>query len=342
MPGGALFTCIGEMLIDFTPECSGGTGADGVAAGMHPARYLAHPGGSVANVAVALARLGANARFIGALSRDAFGEMLAETLRREGVDISALQRNAAPTALALVMLTPSGDRAFSFYGDGAAHTLLDAAELPVPLWQSPGWCCTGSVVLTAEPARSTVLGAMQAARTARIPVAFDVNVRRTLWPSEDELREVLRQALAGADVVKVSEEDAPYLMDELSPLDTSEAEEALARAILDSGPSLVALTLGPRGCFLSTERERVRVPGVATRAIDTTGAGDAWLGAFLCTLARAGVVTVEALQALPAETIYHAGAFANAAAALSATRPGGIASLPRAAELPQANGNAAE
>ncbi len=333
----ATITCVGEMLIDLIPDVTPGADPDGAP------RYRAHPGGALANVAVAVARLGGTARFVGALSTDAFGEQLLGTLTREGVATAAVQRTDALTALAVVSLSGHGERRFTFYGADAAHTRLDAARFPPGLLaeDETAICCAGSVALAAEPARTAVFAAMDAARAAGALVAFDVNARPALWPSPRELRRVLREAMPRCDLLKLSEEDAPFLLAEEEVPQPLEGDAALdretleraGRLALEQGVSLVALSLGADGVLLLTRSQRLYVPTQAVRAIDTTGAGDAWMGAFLVALTRLGAKSPARLRALPPATLERAARLANAAAALSCTRPGGIASLPTAAEL---------
>lgn len=322
---------IGEMLIDFIPNLAIPAGATG------SPFYEPHPGGAVANAAVALTRLGRPARFLGKLSTDSFGRLLLRTLQENGVDTSAVALTTqGPTTLVLVALEPNGQREFTFYRQATADTLLAREDLVPQIWQDVAICHAGSVLLASEPARAATLEALDQARRRGLPVSFDVNARPALWRSEAHLRETLAEVIPRTDLLKFSAEEAHYLDPDLTeppdPID-SPTLFALGQKLLARGPRLVVLTRGALGALLMTKQQRVAVATSTSQALDTTGAGDAFMGALLWLLLEHDWLTTARWTNLQANELREAGAFANRAASLSCTRYGGIASLPTLAEL---------
>lgn len=319
---------VGEMLIDFIPAP---VGVDGTLC------YQPHPGGAVANAAVALARLGGSARFLGKLGEDSFGRLLLDVLQENRVDTRYVPTTArGNTTLVLVTLQENGQREFTFYRQQTADTLLEVSDLDQQAWQDVVLCHAGSVSLSAEPASAATLAALAQARQRGLLVSFDVNARLALWNSEDELRAMLERVIASVDLLKCSAEEAHYLDPTLpGPLDPADSQglRALGKRLLEQGPSLVIITRGPLGALLLTPRHTCETPALTRRALDTTGAGDAFMGALLRKLMEHTWTTQESLAALSAQNLQELGEFANKVAGISCTRYGGIASLPSLAEL---------
>ena len=325
----ALF--VGEMLIDFIPTPDGLNGSP---------VYQPHPGGAVANAAVALARLGGAARFVGKLGEDSFGRLLLRTLQDNRVDTRftpiTLEGN---TTLVLVTLQEHGQREFTFYRQRTADTLLEARDLDASAWEDVAFCHAGSVLLASEPARSAMLLALDEAHRLGLSTSFDVNARLMLWTSEAELRVALAQVVERVDLLKCSAEEVHYLDETLKePLDPADTPGlcALGARLLDRGPALVIITRGPLGALLINRQQSVEVPTLSVKALDTTGAGDAFMGAALYQLLIHARTSAVHLALLDAEELRALGTFANTAAGLSSTRYGGIASLPSLAEVEQA------
>lgn len=319
---------IGEMLIDFIPTTNDLNDSP---------CYQPHPGGAVANAAVALARLGGASRFVGKLSEDSFGRLLLDVLRENQVDTRFIPTTSqSHTTLALVTLQANGQRAFSFYRQQTADTLLEASELDEHAWDDVAIVHAGSVLLTVDPARSATLAALEQAQQRDITVSFDVNARPALWQTETELRTMLGQVIAYIDLLKCSAEEAHYLdptrATPFEPTDT-DGLVALGQHLLAQGPSLVLITLGELGALFITHQHTAMVAASTVQALDTTGAGDAFMGAILAQLLKYSWLTKTQLAALNAQQLQVLGTFANKAAGLSCTRYGGIASLPFLAEM---------
>ena len=322
---------IGEMLIDFIPDAPSLVGVKGTPC-YHP-----HPGGAPANVAVAIARLGGASRFIGKLSEDGFGQMLAQVLIDNHVDTLYLKTTRqAPTSLAMVTLLANGERQFTFYRVGTADTLLEVSELDWNSWQDAVICHAGSVSLSIEPSRSATLAALDYTRQAGCIATFDANVRPALWASNADIQEAIEDVIGRTDVLKFSSEEAVF-MGELEALPATGPDVkqlyTLGVDLLTRGPSLVIITRNAQGALLMTADFQVEVPAPPVSPIDTTGAGDAFMGAILYQLVQRNCSTPADVRRLSEEDLRDLGSFANRVAGLSITRYGGISSLPFINEL---------
>ncbi len=305
---------MGELLIDFTP--SGVTPAG-------QALFARNPGGAPANVAVQAARVGVSAGFLGCVGEDPFGRFLRDTLVGCGVDTQGLRLcPQAATSLAFVQLNDRGDRDFSFYRDPGADTLLTDSPALRRLIDDCTLLCFGSLLLTAEPARSAVPALAAYARTRGKLTAYDPNWRPPLWPDEPTGVAAMQSLIPLADVMKVSGEELTLLTGAADPA-------AGARCLLSQGVSLVVVTLGPSGCAVFTPAFAFQAPTYNTHVVDTTGSGDSFFGALLARIVRSGRHPQDLTQAELAEFA----AFANAAGALCATQPGAIPALPDAAAI---------
>ena len=305
-------TTIGEVLIDLTQ-----TGVNG----QNVPVFAANPGGAPANVAVAAARLGASAAFIGKVGRDGFGAYLTGVLTENGVDASGVRADETPTTMAVVTVAPGGERSFRFVR--GADALLTEDEVDTALIEGSKVLHFGSVSLTAEPARSATLFAARHAREHGVLVSYDPNYREALWPDREEAVARMCAPLPLADVLKLSDEELPLLTGTDDPAEGT-------RRLADRGVSLVLLTLGGEGAFWRWQGKTGLVPGVATAVADTNGAGDTFLGAVLSRLVRRGEKPLEGLTVRELEDIL---AFANRAASKTCSRSGAIPAMPTLAEL---------
>ena len=250
--------------------------------------YSPHPGGAVANVAVAIARLGGSSRFIGGVAEDEFGRLLVQVLAENHVDTRYVRVfKEAPTAVALVTLQADGQRRFTFFRQSTADSQLQVEDLNWSAWHDAAICHVGGVLLSTEPARSATLAAMDYTRRAGSIVSFDVNVRPSLWASHAAIRDTIAKGVERADILKLSVEEAEFV-GQVSPTDPPEKDwlNTLGESLLERGPRLVIITTGANGALLLTARQRVEVRQLPVRPIDTTGAGDAFIGAVLYKLVQ--------------------------------------------------------
>lgn len=308
---------LGEILIDFT---SAGFGPDG------QLLYERNAGGAPANVAVAASRLGGRAAFIGTTGNDVFGSFLRETLKRYGVETRGMSvTEAHPTTLAFVTLSPEGERSFSFYRNPGADTALSIDRLEYDLVTRARFLHVGSLSLTHEPARSATFGAVIAAKQAGVYISCDPNWRESLWEHRtEEARRLIWELLSYADLVKVSEEELELL--------TGTCDHALGAAeLLVQGAQLVLVTLGADGVFYKTRMTEGIVPSFPVPVLDTTGAGDAFVGSVLYRMTRrqGGANPFILSQAeLEADLL-----FANAVASRCVTKRGAIPAMPALSEV---------
>lgn len=307
-PGGRV-AVLGEALIDLLPE-----GAD---------RFRARPGGSPANVALALARLGVGTAFLGRTSTDRWGRRLREHLGSEGVDLAAAPIGDEPTAIALVDVAEDGQPTYRFLWEGTADRMLTVQDLPSPL--DVAALHVGSVACLLPPGAEAIVALVEREHTEML-VTFDPNVRPALAPDPDVARDRLHRLAAHAHVVKTSDEDLAFLFPGRDPEDA-------AWSLLDAEATrLVVLTRGARGAEVLTPRLQLTVPPADRGAVvDTVGAGDTFMAGLIAGLAEHGLLDAERLKRVDADTARAVATLAAEAAAVVVTRPG--ADPPRRDEL---------
>ena len=306
-------TAVGEILIDLTQS---GENELGIPV------FAANPGGAPANLAVAAARLGASAAFIGKVGADSFGTLLRDTLLSNHVDVSGLVTDPKNrTTLAVVALDRQGERTFSFYRDPSADVNLRSEEISTEQLKNTRFLHFGSVSLTTEPARSATLHAVETAKGHGALISYDPNYRASLWSDEATAVERMKEPLALVDVLKVSDEELPLLTG------TADLEEG-SRLLGDMGIGLVLVTLGANGAFYRFRGATGHIPGVKVTVGDTNGAGDTFLGAALSQLVR-----FPDLESVSVEELERIIAIANKSAALTTSRHGAIPAMPSFAEV---------
>ncbi len=174
--------CFGELLIDFVSMQSG------VTVGDSPGFYKT-PGGAPANVAVAAARLGIPAAFLGMVGDDPFGHYLEGVVRADGVDTRGLRFHPdARTALAFVSNTLDGDRSFSFYRNPSADMLMRPEDVALDVIDDYRVFHHGSITLIGEPSRAATLAAVEYARSRGKLISYEPNLRMAPWPNADAAR----------------------------------------------------------------------------------------------------------------------------------------------------------
>lgn len=307
--------CLGELLIDFVPTV---TGCDLATAET----FKKAAGGAPANVAVGLSRFGVASGFMGKIGNEGFGRFLVQTLADAGVDTGPLvPTDEALTALAFVSLRADGEREFLFYRSPSADMLFAPADVDEAALARAKILHFGSISLISDPSRSGTLHAVETARRLGLRIAYDPNLRLRLWPSVEAAQAGMRLGLLQAEIVKIGEEEIHFLTGLHDPV-------AGARALWHDRIKLMAVTRGAAGCIWLTPDAEGEVPGIEVKAVDTTGAGDAFMAGLL-----AGIVELEGAP-LDAAALDRICLFANAAGAVTTTARGAIPSLPdRAAVL---------
>ncbi|KAK8560701.1 hypothetical protein V6N13_026137 [Hibiscus sabdariffa] len=312
--GKSLIVSFGEMLIDFVPTVSGVSLAEAPG-------FLKAPGGAPANVAIAVARLGGKASFVGKLGDDEFGRMLADILKQNGVsDDGVLFDQGARTALAFVTLRADGEREFMFYRNPSADMLLKPEELNLDLIRSAKVFHYGSISLIVEPCRSAHLKAMEVAKEAGALLSYDPNLRLPLWPSADEARKQILSIWDKADIVKVSDVELEFLTG------SDKVDDETAMKLGRPNFTLLLVTLGEKGSRYYTKKFHGAVDAFHVNTVDTTGAGDSFVGALLCKIVHDPSILENESKLREVLT------FANACGAITTTKKGAIPALPTEAD----------
>jgi len=309
VPSGTVVV-VGEALVDVVPGPAGGEPRD-------------LPGGSPANVAVTLGRLGRTPVLVTSLADDARGRAVRAWLEASDVRVAADAPASGRTSAAVVRLARDGSASYEFdlAWDVTPGTLGRAAaadDLAV--------LHAGSIATVLAPGADVVEAAMRAAR-GRALVTFDPNARPAITPDVDGVRDRVERLVGLSDVVKVSEEDLGWYYPGVDPLDA-------ARRWAEAGPVLVVVTFGGDGSVLVRGGDTVRVAGRTVVVADTIGAGDTFMGALLDALLGLGVhgsAAREVLAELTVDQLRSAAGWAAAAAAVTVSRPG--ADPPTRAEL---------
>ncbi len=304
----------GEALIDMfvAATADGGLVAEPVA------------GGSPYNVAIGVARLGSRSAYFGGLSQDAFGNLLAGNLAREGVDLSFAPRSSHPTTLVIVSTDAAGVPTYRFIGEGAADRMLTLADLPAALPEHIKAITFGSLAMGVEPTGSTYLALAEREKGRRV-ISVDPNLRASVVGDIAAWKVRLEKFIATANIVKSSIEDIEGTYGHTASADT------VAAGWLKSGPSLVIVTRGADGATAYWGGGSASIAGRKVPVIDTVGAGDTFHAALLNYFERKGQLTPAGLKSLTEATVKDAIAFAAAAAAVTCTRRG--ADMPRLADV---------
>lgn len=306
--------CIGEALIDFIPSKTNCDLKDVPV-------FERVCGGAPANAAAAFARLGGSSRLITQLGYDAFGDHIEEMLRSVGVDTGCILRTkAANTALAFVSLKSDGNRDFSFYRKPSADMLLDADAIKAEWFRNCGALHFCSVDLIDAPIKAAHVRAIEYARENGALISFDPNIRLPLWENADECRNTVRDFLPYADIVKISDEELEFITG------TADIEKA-AWELFGGGAKIILYSMGSEGAMVLTPEYSVQVPNHPVKAVDTTGAGDGIIGAFLYMLLSTDTDIEDK------EKMHQCLEFANLYANYSVCKNGAIASYANMDEI---------
>ena len=292
---------VGEALVDVV------VGADGRALGRHP-------GGSPANVAIGLSRLGHRAELLTWVGEDADGRLVLDHLQASGVRVVPGSTSAPATPTATATLDASGAATYEFDLDPTMPTVdLDA------LSGAEGFDVvhTGSIATVLAPGAS-VVEAMLSRTRHRATVSYDPNARPRLMGDPDVALAKMLAYVSIADVVKVSDEDLDWLHPGADPLD-------IAGSWLMRGAALVVLTRGEGGADAVTAAGHVHVPSPPTDVVDTVGAGDSFMSGLLDGLGRHRLLGADRradLRAVTGDTVREVLLHAARVAAITCSRPG--------------------
>ena len=223
----------------------------------------AHVGGGPANTAKALARLGVASYFVGGISSDEYGALIEAELLESGVDLSLVLRGDKPTALANAVIDENGVASYAFELEGTTTFDFSSSWLPV----GADVVHVGSLATLVEPGSKPLFEWVSG---LGVPVVFDPNVRPSVLSDRDMYRAAVDEWISISSVVKLSEDDLNWLYE----------DESVIESWLDSGVSVVVVTLGAAGIRAYGAGFEVTVPAAAVSLVDTVGAGDT-VGAVL-------------------------------------------------------------
>lgn len=300
---------LGELLIDFAPVSTDEEG--------YPT-LKAQPGGAPGNFLAALQKYGCSTALIGKVGDDTFGHLLVRTLQTIGIGTEGITVDPTTfTTLAFVTLDATGNRSFSFARKPGADTCLRTEEVDHALIDGCKVFHFGTLSLTNDPARGATQAAVAYAKEKGKCISFDPNLRKPLWPSDEDAKEQIEWGLHQADIVKISDEEIEFLWG-ITP------EEGAQKLLREYGVKLVYATLGPKGCHFANKQGCGEVASPSgLHVVDTTGAGDIFGGSAMSQFLRLN----KAPEDLTPEEMRGVTRFACCAASLSTQTHGGITSV---------------
>lgn len=302
--------CIGESLIDFMP-----TGDE--------LSFVAKAGGAPSNVCACIAKLGGIGCYLGKLGEDIFSRFLLKNMQKYDVNTDyTVIDGRYQTALAFVSHDENGDREFNFYRKQSCDLMLDESEIPSDILKKGDILHFCSVGLVESPSKYAHIRAIQLAKQNDCIVSFDVNVRERLWDSIDNCVKTIKEFLAYADIVKVTDEELVLL--------TQEKEEKNAvKHIFDLAKSskLLVVTKGGEGAVVYDRNgNNYFSKAVDVKVVDTTGAGDCFIG---CLLYKMNIGEAN----LTLDGIKDAMDFASLGCGVVISKKGAIESMPKLKDI---------
>lgn len=308
---------LGELLIDFTEN---GFSKQGNMI------LEANPGGAPCNVLAMLQNLGKRTAFIGKVGKDHFGSILRDTLRDIGISTENLIEDAeAPTTLAFVHTRQDGEREFSFYRNPGADMLLNKREINSNLISQSKIFHFGTLSFTSECAKEATCYAIECAKEANIIISFDPNVRMSLWDDSGKLKRAMDYGMQNCSMLKISDDELVFFADKHN------YDDAIA-VIMQRYPNIImiCLTLGKEGSVAYYNGMKIYVKSFRQdNTIETTGAGDTFMGCVL------NYILEKGLEGLEENEIQEMLKFANAAASIITTKRGALRVMPTKSEISQ-------
>lgn len=305
---------LGELLIDFTEN---GISSQGNKI------FEANPGGAPCNVLSMLQNCGRKTAFIGKVGDDSFGHLLREVVSELGIDVSGLIFDRdVPTTLAFVHTKEDGDRSFSFYRNPGADVMLTEKEVPRELIEDARIFHFGTLSMTHAASGSATRKALRIAKENGLLRSFDPNLRPPLWENLSKAKKAMEFGFSNCDILKISDDEILFFTGE-------EDIEVGIRAIREKYDiKIVFATLGKKGSMAFYKDLVVRAdPFLSDKTIETTGAGDTFMGIVLHNILEKG------LENLSENDLYAMLRMANAGASLITERRGALKVMPTLEEL---------
>jgi fructokinase len=314
--------CSGEILYDFLSMTPG--------VGLAKSEtFQKRPGGSPFNIAVGLAHLGQKTGFLVKLGTDEFGLELKNLLLAEGLDARYLvEGQGQNTTLAIAAIDKAGKPEFRFYRDNAADISLTWDELPQEL-RDPAQLSHvvmyhfGSVSLGEPPASETYIRLFEAMKKQNVLTVLDPNIRPLYLKDKTDFRDCLLKWIAQVDVLKMSDDDLTWITRE-------KTVEAGLEKLPCNKNGLVIVTEGAGGAFALWHGQKTTAPAFKVQVAETTGCGDAFMAGVMYKLVPFAEDRLKRLDLPKLQNILR---FANACAALVATRYGAANSMPSLHEV---------
>ncbi len=307
MNSSSQIVCFGELLIDMISANNGSL--------VQSQGFLKKFGGAPANTAVGLAKLDVPVSFIGKVGNDPFGIFLKQTLDDNKVDTTRLiLSNSEKTTLAFVSLTKTGGRDFFFYK--GAHETISPQEVNLP--NNTFLFHFGSLTQTNETAKRATEKLLIQARKKKAIVSYDPNIREHLWGDLDRARNVVLETVKKVDILKLNKEEALFLA-------KAKTLDEAAKKLFTNNLDALFITLGKDGCYFKTKNDQGFIKtDLKVKAIDTTGAGDAFNAGYIYSLYK----TREKPSRMSKGEMLSMLKLANNIAALTTTRKGAIDAFP--------------
>jgi fructokinase len=303
---------LGDILVDFIP-CPASESGNPV--------YECNPGGTAANIAVSTARMGLKTLLAGCVGDEDLGHHIERVISEKGVDTSGIIFDAHRFSTLTFVTLKNGERSFNFSRRYAADINLKIEDVDIQKLLTSKIFHVSGMCFSDDPCKSTTFYALGKARKAKVITTLDVNYRPLLWRSEDEFRKVIADVIQQIDIYKSSE-------DEILLITGEDTLDKAAEKISSWGPRLVLVSRGPKGAYFYYRGQAGISSTFDTVRVDTTGAGDCFMGAVLYKIInRKGIADFNYDELL--ETLE----FANAAGAVSISRRGWVTSMPGLDEI---------
>jgi fructokinase len=263
-------------------------------------------------VAACVANLGGESYFIGKVGEDLFSDKIIKELNIKGVKTDYLKKTSiANTALAFINLKENGEREFTFYRKPSADMFLDKKDIENIIFKKDDILHFCSVDLIDMPVKYATIKAIEKCKDAGGLISFDPNVRKSLWNDLREYKKVILDFIPKADIIKLAEDEIDFIFEGVK-------EKDIINNLLKTA-KIVIVTRGAEGSVLYDRKGVYNQKPYKVKSIDTTGAGDSFIGTFLRYYNEIGIA--EALKK------------ASAAAAIVCTKKGVLSSLPNEIEL---------
>ncbi|MDY6895950.1 MAG: carbohydrate kinase [Thermotogota bacterium] len=309
--------CAGEILFDFISKSPNkGLGESEL--------FEKRPGGSPFNVAVGLAKLGADVSFLTKIAQDQFGKFLFKYLKENGVNTKySFMSEGLKTCLAFAAVDAQGKAEYEFYRDNAADTQLELKDVENLNYEKFNIFHFGSIALIDEPTSSTLIRLFDIFISRGLLTSFDPNVRMSLLKNIEKYNNLVKSIIKKVDILKMSDDDLYYLTEKKN------VEEAISTLSIKEG-SILFVTLGSEGSLVYKDGVSRKVPGYKVKVVETVGCGDSFMAGILYKLKN---FSKDDLLNISLEELVDYADFANKCAAIVATKQGAANAMPILSEV---------